>query len=67
MVIAYTERSAVILDLETNAAALPLVDRMLGLQETTLPERVRMASLALAFARATARASGIVVAVVAPL
>lgn len=56
-----------ILDLETNAAALPLVDRMLGLQETTLPERVRMASLALAFALATARASGIVVAVVAPL
>lgn len=56
-----------ILDLETNAAALPLVDRMLGLQETTLPERVRMASLALAFARATAQASGIVVAVVAPL
>ena len=60
-----------ILDLETNVAVSPLADRMLGLQETTLPERAKKASLApafaQAFARAFARASGIGVAVVAPL
>lgn len=56
-----------ILDLETNVAASPLADRMLGLQETTLPERAKKALLAPAFAQAFARASGIGVAVVAPL
>lgn len=56
-----------ILDLETNVAASPLADRMLGLQETTLPERAKEVSLAPAFAQAFAPASGIGVAVVAPL
>lgn len=75
MVIAYMERLAVIVDLETNVAASLLVDRMPGLQETTLPGRAKEASLAPAFVQAFAGifagefagASGIWVAVVAPL
>lgn len=75
MVIAYMERSAVIVDLETNVAASLLADRMPGLQETTLPGRAKKASLAPAlvqafagrFAAKLAGASGIWVAVVAPL
>lgn len=66
MVIVYKVRLAVILDLETNVAASPLADRMPGLQETVLPERARKVPLAPAFAQATAPASGIGVAVVAP-
>jgi hypothetical protein len=66
MVIVYKVRLAVILGLETNVAASPLAGRMPGLQETALPERAMKVPLALAFAQAFARASGIGVAVVAP-